>query len=439
MDEMTNQTPDNQNNIQANDVNTDSKTQIPADGTAQTQAQGVPNTQSAPNTQGTQGAPNGAFTPPPPPPPQSPYAPSGAFVPPTYQAGGMQTPYGAYTSFSAYKAAQQNAKKKKKRIWPFVLLGVVCLFLFVFFIAVIASAASADSEYTSGAPTVDSEYVAVLYIDDEISGDYVSTSMYGSYGSYNQVYLINTIYDIIEDENNCGLMLYINSPGGEVTATDELACVIEYYKEQTHRPVYAYFGDYAASGAYWIGSFADYIVAHKFCTTGSIGVTYGTHIEISELLSKLGIKATELTAGDNKAMGSMYSPLTDEQEQMYRQQLDEIYQMFIDVVCENRDIEESKLKKIADGRTFLASQALEYGLIDEIGYYADAQNIMAEQCDFSEDVMFIDCYDDTYYSTDLLTFFYQSEQNTAKSEEELLSDYIAKACENRRFMVLYEG
>ena len=359
--------------------------------------------------------------------PQMPQMPQMPYMPYIPQAGGIPP-------FSP--AAE---KKKKKRIWPFILIGVLAfLMLSAALIGLAMSEVSEEGSRAAALPTDGGEYVAVLYIDTQILGDYVTATRYGAQSGYDQVFYLDTIESLIADTANVGMMLYINSPGGEVTATDELGRAIARYKKETERPVFAYFGDMAASGAYWVGSYADKIIASKFSTVGSIGVTYGTHIDISELLDRLGIKATELTAGDNKAMGSMYSPLTEEQKRMYQEQLDEMHEMFIDVVATNRKLDKAKVRAIADGRTFLASKALKHGLIDGIGYFEDAKVTMQEYCSLGE-VTFYDCVPEYDYSSTML--YYLSSESTDKTatapDDEAIAALVEELSRGRRFMALY--
>ncbi len=331
-------------------------------------------------------------------------------------------------------------KKNKRRIWPFVLIGVIfaVVLLFVGVVILAANLSQEASGHASALPSDGSEYVAVFYIDSEISGDYVTASIYGASSSYDQAFYLDTIDALINDTANVGIMLYINSPGGEVTTTDEFARAIDKYKDHTSRPVYAYFSDLAASGAYWIGSHADKIIASKFCTTGSIGVTYGTHIEISGLLDKLGITVTELIAGDNKAMGSLYSPLTEEQKQMYESQLREMHEMFIEVVATNRNLDKESVRAIADGRTFLASSALEYGLIDAIGYFDDAKKAMTEENSLGENVIFHDCLPEFNSSSNpLLSLIESNTDDKSALTEDDLAALIEELNHSRRFMALY--
>lgn len=355
-------------------------------------------------------------------------------------SGGWYNPYSTYNGQAGIPSSlvSECDKKKKKKIptWVIVLSCVIGAVVLLFGTLIAIGLSASDNGYVS-LPGMGEEYVAVMYIDDEIAGDYVTTKLYGSYSSYNQVFYIDNINAMIEDPCNVGLMLYINSPGGEVTATDELSRAIKYYKQQTGRALYAYFGDMAASGAYWIGSCADKIIASPYCTTGSIGVTYGTHIEISELLTKLGITVTELTAGENKSMGSMYSPLTDSQKRMYAEQLSEMHDVFVQTVAENRDLTVSEVKKIADGRTFLASKALKYKLIDQIGYWEDAQRVMIEDLGLGEEVVIYECINTSYSLDSMISLFMESLTRDKKTESSDVAALIEKIGDNRRFMAKY--
>ena len=91
------------------------------------------------------------------------------------------------------------------------------------------------------------------------------------------------------DDNNKGIVLYLNTPGGSVYASDELYFAIRDYQEKTKRPVYAAMQSMAASGGYYISAPCDKIYANRNCFTGSIGVTMGSYYDISELLDKYGI------------------------------------------------------------------------------------------------------------------------------------------------------
>ena len=208
------------------------------------------------------------------------------------------------------------------------------------------------------------DYIGTIYIEGTISED--------AGGTYNHQYLLNAIDAMIADDENKGMILYVDTPGGSVFASDELYFKIKEYQEKTERPVYASMQSMAASGGYYISAPCDKIIANRNCWTGSIGVTLGTMYDISELLDNLGIKTNTITSGANKAMGSNVEPMTSEQRAIFQSMVDEAYEQFVGIVAEGRDMKISKVKKLADGRIYTAKQALDNGLIDQIGTIEEA-------------------------------------------------------------------
>ena len=212
------------------------------------------------------------------------------------------------------------------------------------------------------------DYIGTIYIEGTISED--------AGGTYNHQYLLNAIDAMIVDDENKGMILYVDTPGGSVFASDELYFKIREYQEKTERPVYASMQSMAASGGYYISAPCDKIIANRNCWTGSIGVTLGTMYDISELLDNLGIKTNTITSGANKAMGSSVEPMTSEQRAIFQSMVDEAYEQFVGIVAEGRDMKLSKVKKLADGRIYTAKQALDNGLIDQIGTFEEAAEDM---------------------------------------------------------------
>lgn len=208
------------------------------------------------------------------------------------------------------------------------------------------------------------DYIGTIYIEGTISED--------AGGTYNHQYLLNAIDAMIADDENKGMILYVDTPGGSVFASDELYFKIKEYQEKTERPVYASMQSMAASGGYYISAPCDKIIANRNCWTGSIGVTLGTMYDISELLDNLGIKTNTITSGANKAMGSNVEPMTSEQRAIFQSMVDEAYEQFVGIVAEGRDMKISKVRKLADGRIYTAKQALDNGLIDQIGTFEEA-------------------------------------------------------------------
>lgn len=213
------------------------------------------------------------------------------------------------------------------------------------------------------------DYVGVLYVQDAIDE-------YGT-GIYNHQYALNAVDAMMADTDNKGMILYVDTPGGSVFASDELYLKIKEYQQATGRPVYSSMQSQATSGGYYISASCDKIIANRNCWTGSIGVTMGSFIDISELLDNLGIKTETITSGPNKAMGSTVEPMTAEQKAIWQALIDESYEQFVAIVAEGRKMPIEKVKALADGRIYSALQAAENGLIDQVGTFEDAVSDMA--------------------------------------------------------------
>ena len=166
------------------------------------------------------------------------------------------------------------------------------------------------------------------------------------------------------------ILLAVDSPGGLVGGTTTLAESI--YAARGMKPIVAHAADMMASAAYWIASAADYIIAEDASVVGSIGVI-SMHTDRSAADAKAGIKRTFITAGKYKALGNDAEPLSMEAMQEISARLDYIYTLFVDTVARNRGTDQNTvLKKMADGKTFIGKQARDAGLVDSIGTIEDA-------------------------------------------------------------------
>ena len=153
--------------------------------------------------------------------------------------------------------------------------------------------------------------------------------------------------------------------------SDKIYMALMEYKEKTGRPVNAACMSMMCSGAYYIACAADKIYAERTADVGSIGV-YIEMMDISQLCEKLGVSVDYIRSSDNKAMGNMYNALTDEQREILQSEVDEHYERFLDIVQKARGMDRETLRKIADGRSYTATQGLECGLIDGICEWDDA-------------------------------------------------------------------
>lgn len=174
------------------------------------------------------------------------------------------------------------------------------------------------------------------------------------------------------------VILRINSPGGTAGASQEIGIELDKLKE-TGKPIVTSMGDMCASGGYWIACSSDYIVANGTTITGSIGVIMQL-ANLEGLYEKLGIKPEVIKSGQFKDIGSANRKMTAEEHELLQELIDDSYEQFLEQVRQGRKdkISETELIRIADGRIVSGRQALELGLVDELGNYYDAIKIAEE-------------------------------------------------------------
>lgn len=178
------------------------------------------------------------------------------------------------------------------------------------------------------------------------------------------------------DDSVKAVLLRINSPGGSVTAAEEIAKEIYRLKETTHKPVIASMGDTAASAGYWLAACSDKIYANSSTLTGSIGV-YIPYMNTEELYKKIGISGTKIKSGEFKDILSNERAMTPAEKDLLQKMVNEMYEQFVAVVAKGRNLPEDKVRILADGRVYTGKQAKELGLVDEIGNYYDALDATA--------------------------------------------------------------
>jgi len=174
----------------------------------------------------------------------------------------------------------------------------------------------------------------------------------------------------LDDPRVEAILLDIDSPGGAVDGTKELADLV--YGSRGQKPIIAYANGLMASAAYWIGSAADQIVAMDTAEVGSIGVAM-MHYDYSAQDDQLGIKRTSITAGKYKRIASDEKPLSKEGKEYLQSLVDDYYGLFLEAVGRHRNVDpETVHDKMADGRIFIGKKALKARLVDVIGNFNDA-------------------------------------------------------------------
>jgi protease-4 len=169
------------------------------------------------------------------------------------------------------------------------------------------------------------------------------------------------------------ILIRVNSPGGSAAASQEI------YEElkKVEKPVVVSVSETCASGAYYISAAADSIIANRSSSVGSIGVIMQIP-NFEGLFEQLGIEYVTIKQGEFKDVGSPDRPITEEETSMLEAQLKEIYEQFISDVADSRGMEISEVRELATGWVYLGTEALDLGLIDEIGNYKDAIEAAAE-------------------------------------------------------------
>lgn len=210
--------------------------------------------------------------------------------------------------------------------------------------------------------------IAVVYVDGVISGGRTAGNFLSEGGGTDA--LIKQLHSAADDPSVKAIVLRINSPGGSSTATEEVGAEIKKIRAQG-KPVVTSMGDMAASGGYWLAACTDKIYANPSTLTGSIGV-YMPYSNWEELYKKIGIRSEKIKSGAHKDILSNDRPMTQEERVILQNLVNEIYENFVAVIVEGRHMDAAEVRKLADGRVYTGKQAMEAGLVDEMGNLYDA-------------------------------------------------------------------
>ena len=177
-----------------------------------------------------------------------------------------------------------------------------------------------------------------------------------------------------EDKRVKGVIIRVTSPGGTISASDQIYNEILKYRRKEDKPVVAFMQGVAASGGYYVSVGSDKIVAEPTTITGSIGVIAGHFVFQGLLEEKLGILPVIFKSGRKKDWPSPFQPVTEEQRQYVEEKLiAPAYNRFMEVVAEGRDaLTLADVRRLADGSIYSAEEALYEKLIDKIGYLDEA-------------------------------------------------------------------
>jgi protease IV len=216
--------------------------------------------------------------------------------------------------------------------------------------------------------------IVVLELNGVIQDTGDAVSIFDAQGYRHKAFL-SQIEHAAKDSSVEGIIIRVNTPGGGVVESAEIHEKILEAKEEYNTPIYISMGSMAASGGYYIAAPADKIVASPQTITGSLGVIMES-INIAELAENYGITFNTIKSGEYKDIMSATREMTDGDREILQSLIDESYDEFVRIISEGRDMSESEVRELADGRIYSGTQALELDLVDELGSLDDTVSMM---------------------------------------------------------------
>jgi protease-4 len=292
---------------------------------------------------------------------------------------------------SVIKMAKKNIQPPTNR-WVIAIIVLLVLGIFSLF------AAGIMGLFISTAGDFEQGNVALIEIKGFITVD-APTSLVGP-----EFAKSSEIVDLIEqadaDPEITAIVLDINSGGGSPVASIEIAEAIQ----KTNKTVVAWIREVGASGAYWIASSSDYIVANSLSITGSIAAI-SSYLDFSQFITDHNVSYQRLVSGKYKDMGVPFKELTPEERDLFQETLDTIHAEFVNAVAENRGIPVEDISELATGQIYLGRKAKDLGLIDKVGgkddvvaYIEDKHEIEADIVEFKKRKTFADLLEDVFVS-----------------------------------------
>lgn len=218
---------------------------------------------------------------------------------------------------------------------------------------------------------VEGSEIAVYYAEGDIVQDPKAATMFGNNNYIASRKVCKDLEDLMNDDDVKAVVVRINSGGGDAYASEQMWHQMSELRKV--KPVVVSMGDYAASGAYYMSAPASWIVAQPNTLTGSIGI-FAVIPDFSGLVtSKLGVRFDEVKTNRNSTFGNLMArPFNAEEKAMLQASVNRGYSLFRQRVAEGRRLPVESVEKIAQGRVWLATDALNIKLVDQLGGIDDA-------------------------------------------------------------------
>ncbi|WP_456379047.1 signal peptide peptidase SppA [Thiolapillus sp.] len=227
------------------------------------------------------------------------------------------------------------------------------------------------SQYFATLPQGDnaSDKLVVIYAEGEIVSGNDKDVVGGDY-------IASLLRQARNDDEVKAVVLRVNSPGGSASASDIIQRETILLAKQ--KPLVVSMGTVAASGGYWISTYADEIFAEPNTITGSIGV-FGLFLNVQKLINEIGLNVEVARTSPAADVFSLYRPKTEQEMAVIQKFVDNIYSRFLEKVAEGRNLNKAEVHEIAQGRVWSGKQALKLGLVDKLGGLGDAIAAAAEK------------------------------------------------------------
>lgn len=224
---------------------------------------------------------------------------------------------------------------------------------------------------------VEGSEIAVYYAEGDIVQDPKAATMFGNNNYIASRKVCKDLEDLMNDDDVKAVVVRINSGGGDAYASEQMWHQMSELRKV--KPVVVSMGDYAASGAYYMSAPASWIVAQPNTLTGSIGI-FAVIPDLSGLVTtKLGVRFDEVKTNRNSTFGNLMArPFNAEEKAMLQASVNRGYSLFRQRVAEGRRLPVESVEKIAQGRVWLATDALNIKLVDQLGGINDAVKKAAE-------------------------------------------------------------
>lgn len=219
------------------------------------------------------------------------------------------------------------------------------------------------------------DVIAIVYADGEITGGESGPGVIGSAG------LSRQLRELREDDEVDAIVLRVNSPGGGARASEIISREVQLASEA--KPLVVSMADLAASGGYMISTHADKIYASPSTITGSIGV-FGLILNLQEIANNNGITWDVTKTAEFADISTITRPRSEAEIQLQQNIVNDLYDRFITMVADSRDIPKTRVDEIAQGRVWSGSDAVERGLVTEIGGLTEAIAAAAEAAELKD-------------------------------------------------------